>query len=225
MKFFRVVIFLAAALISEKLLAQITISGIVVDSVSMEPLTGSNVKLKHANRGVITDERGMFIIFSESYDTLIISRIGYRSYVYPFFGTDKDALFMLRQEVKQLKEVVVNFYSEEKPTHSPQRVVKKMTVGDAINSPFTYFSKAEKEKRILVRWQTEYSKIQAYVDLVTSEKFKIETMEKYNLDENRYYDLLSKFNEQNRSAQYLKDDLEITKKIHFFFEQQLRAAE
>jgi hypothetical protein len=200
--------------------SQITISGMVVDSVTMQAVPAANIRLKHAKKGVIANEKGIFMIFSDSYDTIVISRIGYKSYEYPFFGTEKDLLFLIREEVLRLKEVVVNFYSDEKVVHTKPREIRALTLGDAFNSPFTYFSKTEKEKRTLVKMRAEYSRVQVYVDLVTSVKFRIETMEKFNIDEDHYYDILAKFNEEKRSVQYLTDEIEIINAIHSYFESQ-----
>jgi hypothetical protein len=221
MKLFRIILLLLITLCCRHALAQITISGMVVDSVTLQALPATNIKLKHGKKGVISDDKGLFVIFSENYDTLVISRIGYKSLLYPIFGTEKDALFMLREQVVNLKEVVVNFYMDDKPVHTPSREIKPMKLGEGISSPFTYFSKTEKEKRVLAKMKIEYNKVQAYVDLVTSTKFRIETMEKFDIGEDRYYDLLAAFNEQRRSVQYYTDEIEITKAIYSWFESQL----
>jgi hypothetical protein len=221
MNFVRAASILLFIILWQESFSQITISGMVVDSVSLQPLPAANVRLKHSNKGIIANEKGIFIIFAETYDTLLISRIGYKTYEYPFFGTEKDALFLLREEVLKLKEVVVNFYSDEKVVHTKPREVKAMVLGQAFASPFTYFSKTEKEKRMLVKMRGEYNRVQTYVDLVTRTKFRIETMEKFNIDEDRYYEILSKFNEEKRSVQYLTDEIEIIDAIHKYFEMQL----
>jgi hypothetical protein len=201
--------------------AQMVITGMVVDSVSLEPLPGTTIRLKNANTGVTSGEAGFFTIVSRSYDTLVFSRIGYKQVQYPILGSEKDILILLREETRTLKEVVVNVYSEEKPEHSAPREVKKLSMIEGIQSPFTYFSKDEKEKRMLVRFQTEQQKVQTYVDLITRPQFRHEVMEAFSISEDEYYNILIHFNTENQSAHYLTDELEIKKAVHDFFSKAL----
>lgn len=203
--------------------AQFIISGMVVDSVTLNPLSGVAVKLKTLPGGVITNDQGFFSIILPTYDTLLFSRMGYQTHVYPVSGSERDIMFLLREDVKLLKEVVVDFYREEKIFHAPPRQVRTLTVGDAITSPFTYFSKTEKEKRMLVRLQAEQQKVQVYLDLVTRPQFKAEIIEMFSIAEQVYYTILAKFNTENRAAQFLKDELEIKKSVTDFFKKELSA--
>jgi hypothetical protein len=198
--------------------AQIVIHAMVVDSVTLDPLPGTSIKLKRSKQGTATDANGFFTMISPTYDTLILSRIGYQTQKYPLLSSEQDVMILLREEVSMLKEVVVNFYSEEKVMHSAPRHVRTLTVGDAFQSPFTYFSKTEKEKRMLVRLQAEQQKVQVFLDLVTRPQFKAEIMETFSITEESYYDLLAKFNIENKAAQYLQVESEIKKHITAFFE-------
>ena len=197
------------------------ITGMVVDSVSLEPLPGTAIRLKKANTGVISGEEGFFTIVSRNYDTLVFSRIGYKPVAYAILGSEKDILILLREETRTLKEVVVNVYPDEKPEHSTPREVKKLSVIEGIQSPFTYFSKEEKEKRMLVRFQTEQQKVQTYVDLITRPQFRHEIMETFSISEDEYYSILIRFNTENQAAHYLTDEAEIKKAVHNFFSEAL----
>ena len=201
--------------------AQIVITGMVVDSVSLEPLPGTTIRLKKANTGVASGPEGFFTIVSRTYDTLVLSRIGYKTIEYPIYGNEKDILILLREETRTLEEVVVNVYSEEKPEHSAPREVKKLSVIEGIQSPFTYFSKDEKEKRMLVRFQTQQQKVQTYVDLITRPQFRHEIMGTFSITEDEYYNVLARFNTENQSAHYLTDETEIKKAVTDFFSEVL----
>lgn len=225
MNIIRLIFFVAMFCCVTEIRAQFTISGMVVDSVTLDPLSGVAVKFKILPGGVVTNDQGFFTIILPSYDTLLFSRIGYQDHVYPVSGSERDIMFLLREDVKVLKEVVVDFYREEKIIHAAPRQIRTLTVGDALISPFTYFSKTEKEKRMLVRLQAEQQKIQVYLDLVTRPRFKADLMETFSISENIYYELLVKFNTENRDTHYLQNESEIKKNITDFFQHQLNSAD
>jgi hypothetical protein len=196
---------------------QIAISGMVVDSVTMDALPATTIRLKKAKTGTTTNDQGFFSILSPAYDTLIISRIGYETLAFPFFSTEKDILILIREQATTLKEVVVNVYGEQKVLHSAPRQVRTMNAGEAFSSPFTYFSKTEKEKRMLARLQVEQQKVQVFLDLITRPQFKAEITDQFSISEEDYYDMLIKFNTENKAVHYLKDPEEIKKRIIAFF--------
>lgn len=204
---------------------EITISGLVADSVSLHPLAGTSVKLKSSGKGLLTGENGEFKITAPTYDTLVITRTGYRTLEYPMIISESDVMILLREQVRVLKEVVVNFYEYDKIEHTKPREVKTLSVGEGIFSPFTYFSRAEKEKRILMRYLNEQNRVQVYVDLITHPRFRIEMMEQFGISEDQYYDLLEAFNISHQDVQYLKDEEEIRKRIVAFYERKLEEAQ
>jgi hypothetical protein len=120
-----------------------------------------------------------------------------------------------------LREVVVDVYEDEKVIHSTPGQVKTLTVGDAFVSSFTYFSKTEKEKRMLVRLRKEQEKVQVFLDLITRPLFRAEITAMFSIDDDYYYDILVMFNAQNSDAHYLKDQAEIRKRIISFFNQMI----
>jgi hypothetical protein len=217
MQTFRLAFYLICFIAALNAQGQIVIQGMVVDSVTLDPLPETTVNLKHSKKGTITDAQGFFTIISANFDTLVFSRIGYQVQVYPFLNSETDVMFLLREEVKVLKEVVVDFYSEDKVVHSAPRQVRTLSAGEAVTSPFTYFSKTEKEKRMLVRLQEQQQKVQVFLDLIIQPQFKAEVMDKFAINEETYYDILVLFNTQNRDAHYLKDESEITKRVMHFF--------
>lgn len=218
MRIFQYIIALVLLLlVSSKTNAQTVISGIIADSVSLEPLQGTAVKLKRSGKGTVTDEKGAFTIIAASYDTLLITRVGYQPYEYPFFESERDILILIREEVRNLQEVVVNVYADEKPVHSTPRQVKALSLAEAFSSPFTYLSKSEKEKRMLVRYQQEQQKVQTFLDVITSAEFKNNIITTFSISEDQYYDILIAFNTEKRSVHYLTDELDIKQQIEDYF--------
>jgi iron complex outermembrane recepter protein len=57
-----------------------TITGIITNSKTGEPLAGATVSIKGKNKAVTTDSEGKFTINAEAGDVLIISSVGYLSY-------------------------------------------------------------------------------------------------------------------------------------------------
>ena len=98
------------------LFSQSKIDGFVKDEKG-EPILGVSVYVDGSTIGTITDENGYFslIIPSESNSILVIRTIGFRSEFYQINTITKQLNVFLKEEVKELKEVVVgqNFFSRK----------------------------------------------------------------------------------------------------------------
>ncbi len=99
-------------------------------------------------------------------------------------------------------------------THSAPR---KMDPFQALQSPFTYFSKTEKEKRQIYRFVEQSNKTQTYVQVITDPIVKEIFTKDYELSDEEYYDRLANFNQQYRSIQYATDPEVIMEALHAYF--------
>lgn len=88
-------------------LAQSTLSGVVIDSKSNQPLPGVNVIVQGANNSTTTDFDGKFQLGGlKNGDKLVFSFIGYDSKTVTFSG-QKSVSISLEESANQLQEVVV----------------------------------------------------------------------------------------------------------------------
>jgi TonB-dependent SusC/RagA subfamily outer membrane receptor len=107
------ILLLALAMGSEVTLAQDrTISGTVISQEEGTGIPGVNVIVKGTNQGTVTDIAGAFRIAVSNDVVLVFSFIGY---VTEEVGTDSRSVIdvEMKQDLKQLQEVVVTGYREE----------------------------------------------------------------------------------------------------------------
>jgi len=203
-------------LFSAKSYSQKLISGIVVDSTSLSTLHGVNVKIKGTNRGTSTNESGIFTIVTTEVDTLIFSFVGYSKSTMPGSSQEETLFVRMREVATLLKAITINdskFHLNQKHVESPAlKASKPIKAGDASmpisgiglggSVNFSYFSKLEKEKRKLQMIMAENQKLRPYLEIVNDPGLKAEIMERYNLNEVRFYEMLSSYNERCKEAMY-----------------------
>ncbi len=194
----------------------VTIRGIVVDSLSLASLADISIKIKGTNKGTFSTTNGSFYIQASATDTLLFSSIGYKELEYPLFDNEDEVLIRLKENYTLLKEVTTTALRPEKTTQKERKIVTP-SLAEGIFSPFTYFSKTEQEKRKLIKLRAENKKIKTYVEIVNDPYLKDEIMDKFSITEKNYYELLAKFNQQNRQAAYLTDPAAIKKLLFNFF--------
>jgi len=202
---------------------RVTISGIIVDSTSLVALPNAYVKVKSTGAGTIAGPGGVFKIDAPVFDTLIFSCIGYGTYIYPVLLSEEDVLIRLQESVIVLPEVTAVGTRLQETKYEERRAVKtpNENLFEGLGSPFTYFSKTEKEKRKVIKVRAENTKIRTYVEVVNDPDLKKDLMNEFSIDEPTYYRLLSKFNQENRIAQYLEDEAQIRETLSTYFAEQL----
>ncbi|RKS99752.1 TonB-dependent receptor [Flavobacterium sp. 123] len=88
-------------------LAQNTLSGIVVDKATGQPIPGVNVNVQDANNGVSTDFDGKFQLSNvKKGNKVVFSFIGYKNFVVNY-DSQKSVSVSLEENASELKEVVV----------------------------------------------------------------------------------------------------------------------
>jgi CarboxypepD_reg-like domain len=196
--------------------SQKLISGIVVDSTSLNTLQGVTVKLKGTNRGTATNENGIFTVLATEADTLIFSFVGYSKSVLPVSSQEETLFVRMREAATLLKAITINdskFHLNQKHVESPAlKAAKPIKAGEASmpiggigfggSVNFSYFSKLEKEKRKLQNIMAENEKLRPYLEIINDPGLKAEIMERYNLSEEKFYELLSLYNERSKEAMY-----------------------
>ncbi len=194
--------------------------GIVVDSISLKALPGIHVRIKNKAGGTTTNAQGVFILPTTSVDTLVLTFVGYNTIELPLLFEEEDILIRMSERVRMLSEVTItaNRILPSVIYRSTRTMPKStMTKGQAFSSPIDYFSKWQKEKRKLVKYINENERIKTYVDVINDQALREGIMDEYELSENAYYNLLAKFNEQNRLLSYSKDPIEIADALEAFF--------
>ena len=194
----------------------VTIRGIVVDSLSLASLPDISIKIKGTNKGTFSTNNGSFYIEATATDTLLFSSVGYNELEYPLFDNEDEVLIRLKENYTLLKEVTATALKPETTSQKERKIVTP-SLGEGIFSPFTYFSKTEHEKRKLIKLRAENKRIKTYVEIVNDPYLKDEIMDQFSITEKNYYEILAKFNQQNRQAAYLTDAIEIKKLLFNFF--------
>ncbi len=197
--------------------AQQIFKGIVVDSATFAPLPYVSVQLKTTPKGTTTDAQGNFGIVASPNDTLVFSLIGYARLEIPLFDYET-GLILLPERSTLLKAVTITDAKVKNPyegmfdDENAGLIRKKL--------PFWY-TKSKKQKVWVGRWRAEDARVKTYVDLVISNPdTKAGLMKKYNLTEEKYYQLLTKFNEQHYHVMYYLTSVELESLLYQFFERE-----
>lgn len=106
--YFRLGLLLFSMLASQMAYAQITVSGLVTDDMSGEPLIGVNVLDKQTKQGVITDLDGRYTItLPGDQGTLMFSFVGYLTAEREVTSSTNELNVGLVEDIASLEEVVV----------------------------------------------------------------------------------------------------------------------
>jgi len=134
---------------------EIVLTGVVIDSQTMEPLVGASVRISSTTVGAQSDVSGRFrlnIPVKNLKDSLIVTFVGYRKFVECVFKlTDKTSLEVnLISEPTKLKEVVVrsDFWRKQySPDELKEDYTKFFTIMEKVHTGlFDYLPEKE--------WQT-----------------------------------------------------------------------
>lgn len=211
----------------------------IADSASMQALPNVNIYAKKSGRGTVSDIRGSYVLEASDGDSLIFSRVGYYTKVLPVSWVKEVVIIFLKEESKMLKPVEIKDNTElgwlpklppesawKNPTFNRRFIetpgfqgIQTFGPGYVIKGPFSRFSKHEKEKKKLRRVQEENYRARNYVGFVNDPQVKGRIMTDYQLTEDRFYELLAKFNEKNKDIIYqLEADELISLLLKFYAE-------
>lgn len=194
--------------------------GIVVDSASLVNLPGVHVTVRKTAKVSLTDANGTFLIYAKPTDTLTLSFIGYQSLQLPLLFEEEDLFILLREDKILLNEIVIKSTRLYPNKIEDRTAVKPKTMDqlDGMLSPFDYFWKVEREKRKLSRVVEENNRTQVYRQVITDPDVKNIMKKEYGIDEETYYSIIEKFNQQHPSVHYYSDPDAVMEALHQFFE-------
>ncbi|MCK5847125.1 MAG: carboxypeptidase-like regulatory domain-containing protein [Bacteroidales bacterium] len=130
----RVLLLILLIIVSTSLFGQLTkIMGVVIDSISEEPLPFVNVQVMGSSEGATTGFDGKFVIKSKAnFDSLKISYIGYKEQRIKIKNhTYQSITIKLQTSRTQLKEVLV--HAKENPAHI---LLRKVIANKRYNSSY-----------------------------------------------------------------------------------------
>jgi hypothetical protein len=226
--------------------AQSVLRGMIADSASMQALPNVNIYAKKSGRGTVSDIRGAFVLQASDGDSVVFSRVGYYTKVLPVAWVKEAVIIFLKEESKMLKPVEIKDATEliwlpklpsESPWNNPTshkrfsetpgfQGIQTFGPGYVIKGPFSRFSKHEKEKEKLRKLQEENYRARNYVSLVNDLQVKGRIMTDYQLTEERFYELLAKFNEKNKDIIYqLEGDELVALLLRFYAENSNKSVE
>lgn len=196
------------------------IKGIVVDSLTLEGLSGVHVVVRNSGTIAVTDLSGIYAVVASANDTLTFSYVGYSPAI-RIVDLNEEIMFVrLRSESLLLKEIVIRdtpLLGTSKYPHSTLSTIKPLTASrGGVN--FAYFSKLEKEKRKLVAVIEELERARVYIEIVTDPDFRYNMMSKYKLSEDRFYELLAVFNQTHDEPIHSSNKSLIWYALYSYFE-------
>jgi len=207
---------------------RIIISGLVLDSASLQPLSYTAIQVKRNNEGQTTREDGSFSIGCLKTDTLVFSRLGHKPFVLPVRLANAPVKIFLAEDATLLKEVTVydrlniqgmNESKEELPSGGKIKL-KEQPLEPTQNEVATFgpgitFKLGGKDNTTAKR--EELSKTELYRTTINSPEVKKDLMNLYQLSEDTYYKKLEQFNIAHPEAAYLTSKDEIIRMLTQYF--------
>lgn len=207
---------------------ELTITGIVLDSATFQPLPYVAIAIKGKSTGQSSLENGHFEISCSRGDTIVFTRLGYKALLLPAEKSQTDISILLPEDARMLGGVTI--YNEltipgvenvkKVPLNSSIRLKtqpletdpgKVATFGPGLLIPLGGGKDKTKEKR------DEISRTAFYRGVITSAETKKEMMSLFNISEATFYKKLEKFNQANADAFYLTNRDEIMQMLVQFF--------
>lgn len=204
------------------------ISGVVLDSATLQSLSYTAVQIKGKGTGQATKEDGSFLVTCQRGDTIVFSRLGYTPYLFVAYKSEGPFKVYLAEDARMLKEVTVyddyqiaGMEESKKNLPSDARVkLKQQSLEPPTNSVATFgptltIGLGGKDKQQNKRDQ--FSRTEVYRSVVNSPDVKKHLMDLYKISEDTFYQKLEKFNKANPDAAYLTNKEEIVNMLVQFF--------
>lgn len=190
------------------------IKGIVVDSLTLEALSGAQVMVRNSGTTAVTNASGIYTVVASANDTLAFSYVGYSPAI-SIVDLNEEIMFMrLGSESVLLNEIVIH---DTPLVRSVLSTIKPLTAASGgVN--FAYFTKSEKEKRKLVAVIEEFERARVYIEIITGQDFRDNMKSKYKLSEDRLYELLVVFNQTHDEPIHSSNKSLILYALYSYFE-------
>lgn len=200
--------------------AQKLTRGLVVDSLSLKGLAGVHVRVKGKDIFTVTSNLGAFQIRTAPADTLVLSMVGYNTTFLPLLFEEEDLMIRMGEKYQLLQEVTIsgNRLFESDIVRAERTVPRKMSTAEAFSSPWTYFSRDQKERRKVVKLINENDRIKTYIQVINDQETREDIIFDFDLTETQYYGTLAMFNQQSQDVLYSTDPQEIISSLRQFFQ-------
>jgi len=206
----------------------IDLTGIVLDSASLQPLAYVAVQIKGKGIGQSTGDNGNFSIACSPKDTLVFTRLGYKPILLIAKRKEDNLRIILAEDSRMLKDVTVygdlklqgeDEWKKDLPANTQIKLIEQPLEPDpgsiATFGPGITIGFGGKDKTKVKR--DENSKTEVYRQTISSEEVKKQLMELYGISEETYLKKLERFNRENPDAAYLTDPKEIVTMLTQFF--------
>jgi hypothetical protein len=206
-------------LLTLPLCAQKLTHGIVVDSMTLKALPGVHIRVKGKDFFTVTSGLGAFQIQSAKTDTLVLTMVGYTTTVIPLLFEEEDLMIRMGERYQLLQEVTISGKRlfESDIVRAERTVPHKMSTAEAFSSPWTYFSRDQKERRKVVKLINENDRIKTYIQVINDQETREDIMYDYGISETEYYSTLALFNQQSGDVLYSTDPTEIISSLKDFY--------
>ena len=188
--------------------------------MSLKGLAGVHVLIKGKSIFAVTNSLGAFQIRSAPADTLVLSMVGYNTTYLPLLFEEEDVMIRMSEKYQLLQEVTIsgNRLFESEIVRAERTVPTKMTTAEAFSSPWTYFSRDQKERRKVVKLINENDRIKTYIQVINDQETREDIMFDFELTETQYYGTLALFNQQSQDVLYSTDPQEIISSLRQYFQ-------
>ncbi|NJM24179.1 MAG: carboxypeptidase-like regulatory domain-containing protein [Bacteroidia bacterium] len=215
--------------------AQRLVTGIVVDSASLDALVNVHIIIKKNGTGTVSDSKGRFGIVVSPADTVVFSLVGYATIERTGLADD-DIMIRMSQRATVLKEVsveetpikidgiepsAVNKFDKFQNNTSNPGPGEVATFGPGIKIPLGG-RKDRKMKSKLEQGREENQKAMVYVQTINSPEVKDMLMKKYNLTEDDYYKHLQDLNVKYKTLVYELSAANLKNMIFNYFENNVK---
>jgi CarboxypepD_reg-like domain len=220
--------FLLSPILSKAQNNAIALSGIVLDSASLQPLAYVAVQVKGKGIGQSTSDSGSFNIVCYAKDTLVFTRLGYKPILLVVRRKDNNLRIVLAEDSRMLNDVTVygdlklqgeEEWKKDLPANTQIKIKEQPLEPDpgsvATFGPGIVIGFGGKDKTKVKR--DENSKTEVYRQTISSEEVKKQPMDLYGISEATYLKKLERFNRENPDVAYLTDPKEIVTMLTQYF--------
>lgn len=213
---------------------QITLSGIVKDSLSSAPLPYTIIQTT-GKVLAISGSDGTFHLSCLPGDTIRFTQLGYKTTALIRLRSESNMQVLMSESSTLLK--AVTFFGNYKPVGKARwreyiilpsfyqnptmkdsvGMIQTFGPGVIIPGALSYFTRYERNRRKLKRVLADDAATAVYREVITSEKVKQDITKMFLINDETYFSKIEKFNLTYPDAEYMKDRQEIINMLIQFF--------
>ncbi|HTF18612.1 MAG TPA: carboxypeptidase-like regulatory domain-containing protein [Chryseolinea sp.] len=211
-----------------------TITGIVYDSLTLQPLAYVTVINQTRNHGATTDENGSFKLSANPGDSILFTLLGHARKTKVVRSNEEAMIIFLREFALTLKPVTI--YGTFTP-HGADKWKSVIVMPSAFRNPagpgsgymvetfgpgvslgglITSMFKSEKERKKLNTVREKAKQSETYLSVIVSEETKSYFQKTFAMSEGDYNNFIESFNKVHPEAVYIESKEEIMKLMVIF---------